>query len=476
LWANDKNLSDHDYQFLAASRELERQNIQIALESEQKARAEILQVLNFVAEDRSKTKALSTSYAKVSNLFTWTGPKIATAITLTITSLLLGWRQLGGFEPMELQVFDRMVQLRPEVPPDSRLLVVAITEEDLQKLNRSTPSDQDLAKVLGILEQYQPQTIGLSLYRDFPQLPGQAELTKQLQASNVIANMSLGNPPILPPPGVPPERVGFDDIPIDSDRVVRRQLIFATADTTVYHSFSLRLVLNYLAAQGIFPINAPSNSSYIQINGVLFRALEPNDGGYNGGDTGGYQILLDFRSAQHVARQVSFTDVLKGNLEPDWVRGKIVLIGTTAPSSKILFYTPYSSASEEDIPMPGVILLAQMVSQLLTTVLDGKPLFWFLPDWAENLWIAGWSSVGSVLAWYIRRSFIFCCCLGLAIISLIGISIIIFFQYGWIPVVAPIVTLFLSTLSVRAYRMIRDYQVNQLVQWINQKNQLSERP
>jgi CHASE2 domain-containing sensor protein/tRNA A-37 threonylcarbamoyl transferase component Bud32 len=387
--------------------------------------------------------------------------KVAIA-TLAATSLVLGMREIGWMEPLELAAYDQMMRLRPEAPPDPRLLIVAITEDDLQTLQRPTPSDQDVARVITTLQQYQPRTIGLDLYRDLPQQPGQAQLLKQLQAPNIIAIMNLGNPQdsskVPPPPNVPPERIGFNDFPIDPDGVVRRNLMFATVEPVVYHSFSLRLALAYLAEQNISPINSSSNPDYIEINGTVFPPLEPNDGGYNQEDTNGYQILLDYRSGQEVARQVTFTDVLNGTIQPEWIRDKIVLIGTTAPSGKDLFATPYSAGRETDFQMPGVVVHAQMVSQLLTTVLDGKPLIWFFPDWAEVLWIIGWGAAGGTLAWCVRHPV----ALGFNSVVMIailgGTGFILFLNQAWIPVITPAIAFLVTDAAVTAYRSYRSQQ------------------
>ncbi|NER00042.1 MAG: protein kinase, partial [Cyanothece sp. SIO2G6] len=74
---------------------------------------------------------------------------VATAI---MGSLVLGVRQIGWLQSLELAAYDRLVQLRSNFGIDSRLLVVEITERDLQALQRPTPSDADLTQVLQILE------------------------------------------------------------------------------------------------------------------------------------------------------------------------------------------------------------------------------------------------------------------------------------------------------------------------------------
>ena len=54
--------------------------------------------------------------------------------TIAVALPLLGLRYLGGLEPLELAAFDQFVRLRPSsTEPDPRLLVVAITEDDIDK-------------------------------------------------------------------------------------------------------------------------------------------------------------------------------------------------------------------------------------------------------------------------------------------------------------------------------------------------------
>ncbi len=98
--------------------------------------------------------------------------------------------------------------------------------------------------------------------------------------------------------------------------------------------------------------------------------------------------------------------------------------------------------------MPGVVVHAQIVSQILSAVLDNRPLFWFWTEWGEILWIAGWSLVGGILAWRIHHPAGF----GLAGIvtvgGLFGVSFAIFIQAGWVPIAAPTIGLIATSGSV----------------------------
>jgi adenylate cyclase len=393
-------------------------------------------------------------------------------ISLTATVTAIGLKQSGGLEPLELKIYDAMVRLRPDLGIDPRLLIVTITEEDLRTENRTTPSDQTLATALENLEKYHPKVIGLDLYRDIPQEPGTAALRKQLQQSNIITITKLGNAEedtIPPPPGIPPERISFNDLLIDPDGVIRRNLLFGGD----YASFSLTLAFKYLESQNILPTPSPVNPDDMKLGQAIFTGLESNSGGYQNNDAQGYQILLNYR-ARNVAEKVTLSQVLSGALKPEQIKDKIVLIGTTAVSSKDLFYTPYSAGAKTNHQMSGVEIHGQMVSQVLGVALDRQPLFWFLPEWSEWLWIAGWAFIGGCLSWKVRHPI----GLGIANASLLillgGAGFGFLLQTGWVPVVAPAIAFALSSAIMITYRAQQSQRQHQMVMTLLGQNTSKE--
>ncbi|MBD2181945.1 EAL domain-containing protein [Planktothrix sp. FACHB-1355] len=360
--------------------------------------------------------------------------------SLLIAGLLLGVRQLEVLQPLELVEFDRATQFQPELEPDPRILVIGITESDLQAQKRSPVSDRTVATLLAKLQSYQPKVIGLDLYRDLPQPPGHAELLKQLQAPNIIAISKLESNDsrnVPPPPGVPKERIGFNDLVLDPDGVIRRNLMYAYTKADKFYSFSLRVSLSYLKDKNL-DFKVYSNS--LQLGQKTFLRLKPYSGGYQNIGAQGYQILLNYRGRK-VARQVNLTQVLNGSIQKEWVKDKVVLIGTTAPSEKDLFFTPYNAIDRQEAAMPGVLVHGQMVSQILSTVLDDRPLFWFWPQWAEALWIWGWSLVGGILVWRFRHPLSLAIAATVAVAGLFVVWFICFTHAVWIPFLVPTLAL-----------------------------------
>lgn len=383
---------------------------------------------------------------------------------LAATSLLLTFRHIGWLQPLELVAFDFMVRIRPDEEPDPRLLVVGITEQDIETLGQYPISDAVLAQVLAKLSQDQPRIIGLDLARNIPIEPGHQSLLTQLRNSKIIGITFIGNnnlERVLPPPEIPEERIGFSDVLLDPDGVARRNSMYTSTDTNNLLSFSLQLAIAYLASQNI-SLTLTENQE-LQLGGTIFGPLLTNSGGYQLIDDGDYQILLNYRSAEQVARQVTLQQVLNEEIDPNWVKDKVVLIGITAPTINDLFYTPYSATKTGNPQMPGVVLHAQMLSQILSAVLDNRPLFWYWSEWLELLWIAGGSLLGGVLVAKTRNPLV----LGLMGIAGVGFlwscAIFLLFKGGWIPVVAPTLTFLLTGITVGAYQLQQSKQQEQMV-------------
>ena len=379
---------------------------------------------------------------------------------ILITGLVLVVRQFGGLETLEIGAFDMMTRWRPDAPPDDRLLVVGVTEADIQAAKKWPLSDEEVAAALGKLSAHQPAAIGLDLYRNFVLEPGHTDLVQQLQAENIIAIQKLPDADSLgvpPPNSVPPERVGFNDMVVDPDGTIRRNLLsFQIEPGVTYSSFALRLALLYLQRSGISPQSHPNHPGQIRLGKAVFSPLQANSGGYQTIENKGYQILLNYRSRDNGAKTITLSQLLTGDFDPNWVKGKIVLIGTTAPSGKDLFFTPYSRTDREKAHTPGVILHAQMVSQLLTAAADSpqgvllpaRGLFWFWPEWLELLWVVGWGLMG-VLVVFARVQPL---TLGIAIcalaVAIAGISFGLFLLGGWVPVVAPLLAFMANSSAV----------------------------
>jgi CHASE2 domain-containing sensor protein len=382
-------------------------------------------------------------------------------VSATIAMLCIGVRQMGGFETADLWAFDRLLQIRPEEGPDPRLLIVEITEADLQyqrqknMQNQGSLGDAALQKLLGKLESFQPSAVGIDIYRDFKVGAQYPALAQQLQQNDRIfsvcktSELGNNNPGVKAPPEAPPEQIGFSDIPAGNDRIVRSQFLYLQPDTSsackANDALSLQLALKYLELHNISA--DPTAKESLKLGNVIFTPLSTSmRGGYHSLDTRGYQILLNYRTPlNRIAKTITLTQALEGELNSAWVKDKIVLIGVTAPSQKDDHLMPFSV----ETPLRGVILQAQMTSQIISAVLDGRPLIWVWPDWGENLWIFAWSAVGGLLVWRVRSPLFLGVGCAIALISLGGICGILLSYGGWVPMVPAALVLGATPMTAR---------------------------
>jgi CHASE2 domain-containing sensor protein/class 3 adenylate cyclase len=387
------------------------------------------------------------------------------AITwLVVTGTLLGVRHLGWLQPLELKAFDLMVQLRPDPGADPRLLVVTITEQDINTFKKWPISDRVLAKAIAKIARLEPTAIGVDIIRDIPYEPGNAELAAQFKNPKVIPITFIGNSEYdraPPPPNIPKTRIGFNDLVLDPDGIIRRSLIFGSDGKSTFSSFSMKLAFSYFDSKKIDGTLTKNNE--IKIGKIVFSRLRSHSGGYQTIDDQGYQIMLNYRSPENVAKTVTLTQVLEGKLDPNLVKDKIVLIGITALTVKDIFSTPYSATVSENRLMPGVLIHATATSQILSAVLDGKKLFWFWDEWQEIIWIAVWGGVGGCLAWRLENTLSL---MGSAIALggiLWGFTFFLFTQQGWISLIAPTLAFSITTGVVITYKYQQSKQQQEIV-------------
>ncbi len=437
---------------------------------------------------------------------------IALLTSLAATALVGGIRFWGGLQTLELLAYDHMMQLRPEEPPDSRLLVVTIDDEDLRQqqqtedLKNASISDRNLSRLLTLLTNYQPKAIGLDIYRDRPTDAARyPDLVKQLKSNNGLIAICKGGYEkassygTAPPPEIPKNssRVGFSDFILTPDEVVRRSLMamnFASLTDSgcqVPSALSTELVVsyfyNYLDGNqtGVDPewgdnfklrlgtqpkdlptvdhgyflaTRSPLPNSW-QPYEVLFPKLQVGSGGYQGqgNDYNGTQILLNYRALKNpadIATRRPLRWLLSTQNPPSaqeltaLIKDKVVLIGVTAREREDLFKTPYGKNLDERLP--GVFVHAHMVSQILSAVLDGRPLLWVWTPWLELAWIGGWAGVGGLIAagLYLgkvsstKRLPALVLAISLATGLLYGVCVVVFIGLGgWLPFVPAVLTL-----------------------------------
>jgi adenylate cyclase len=364
---------------------------------------------------------------------------------------------------LELVALDQFFLQRPPEPIDNRIVIVAINEADVQQAGQWPMSDAMLAKLLENLKRQKPTAIGLDLYRDLKVNPGHAELVKLFETTpNLIGVEKVAatadSSAVKPPPALKQRnQVGSNDMPPDNDGKMRRGLLYLNTKTgEPVFSFSFLLAAFYLEPRGIKP--ELTADQQVKLGKAVFPPFEASDGGYVRAEARGYQIIRDFRGGIEQYPTISMTDVLANRIPPDLMRDRIVLIGTTAESLKDLFYTPLSSRlSTTSQPMAGVVIHANLISQILDASLAGRPLIKTWSEPVEALWILLWAIVGSSISWEQRhgnmnkRASWTALTIALAGGGLIVGSYMAFLSGWWIPLVPPMIALGGSAIAVTAY-------------------------
>lgn len=386
-------------------------------------------------------------------------------------------RFIGVFEAQELWLFDLMMMLKPSEPQDERLLIIQVTSEDTEtdkqkykeesRQKGASLSDSTLLDIFKILtknKNNKPKAIGLDIYRDFDTKNNQL-LRILTDKNNSIFGVcfvgNINNKGVAPPPEFIHERLGFSDFLTVQESIIRRQILWmntkneSPCGTTknneklpVKESFPLVLAKHYFKDKK-YQEPLKDENPYLQIGDNIFEPLYSDyRGGYSMSSDidEGYQILLNYRtvclnnscSPKNLAKIVTVADVLKNDFLQNnhQLNKQIVLIGITDSTFPDGWYTPFSSGGNGQIP--GVIIQAQMLSQILSAVEDKRPLLTVWSIWQEMVWIFAWSLLGGILAqtFHKRKKLILS-----GVITFVGllISCYLLFIYPmiWVPFLPP---------------------------------------
>jgi CHASE2 domain-containing sensor protein len=434
---------------------------------------------------------------------------------LAVAATVIGVREMGLLEPVELQAYDQMIQLKPKEKWDDRFLMITIDQDDMKyqdqqgmvrslipgTSDRRSLAGEALSQLLKKLQQYEASVIGLDVLRPIAAAEDYLPLAKQLEQTKNLIGICSDFTQIGPPPELPLNQVSFSDVPLDlnaspnDEALVRRYLYQASfpndspclSPTSIQAaqslqpltgcsledfavSFGLRVAMQYLQSQikaldcqklrrGILETNIGD----AQLRDRLNQTPGPYRG-QRGEAAAGRQVMLNVRRLKDdpqggftkIAPHVSLKDFLAPTFAGgESMKGKIVLIGVTEPG-KDDFLTPLSRNSNAIVP--GVYIHAHAISQFLSTMLEERPSIEFWPLWLESLWVAVWAIAGgtglltlSSLRW---RGVL----LSSMMIGLGTVCLVLFYGIGlWVPIIPAGLALVTSAAVVslslsRAYR------------------------
>jgi len=383
-------------------------------------------------------------------------------VGLTLSSLIffavLTLRNSGQLQPFDFIAYDSFVKLSiNDQPSSSPISIVAITEADIQHIQRWPITDQMLVTLLEKLLSFQPIAIGVDIYRDLPVPPGTAKLTQLLEKHPslvMIERFGDGHTHRISPPPVlqSTDQVGFSDIPIDQDGIVRRGLLFLDDyQAAPHYALSLRLALRYLAEQNIFAQPDPQSPDFLKLGHTTYVPFEKNDGAYINADASGYQYWLNFKTQNQTFQRYTLQQILHEDVPSAAFQDKIVLIGVISDSVKDDFFTPLDRSISNFQSTPGVLLHALMTHQLIESALFDQPTLSPVSEWGEQIWIIFWCLFALTMSFYTATWWQFMLASSVGTLILLSTAFTSYLAGFWLPVASAMLAWFGTLLPVTAY-------------------------
>jgi CHASE2 domain-containing sensor protein/CheY-like chemotaxis protein/nitrogen-specific signal transduction histidine kinase len=372
----------------------------------------------------------------------------------TVTFSVIAGKMAGLFQLLEWQTLEQFYNLRPLESPEERILIVAIDEKDISQVGKWPIPDLVLADLLTKLQAQKPTVIGLDIYRNLPVEPGHEKLVTVMKSTpNLIGVMKLAGRHVPPPTTLSQQgQIAIVDWVEDRDGKVRRGLLSAgDKKGDIFLGLAARISLIYLEKKGIALKTLDKTGDTLQLGKAVFTPIKGKEFNYQGADTGGYQIFLNYRGFQNRFDIVNLREVLNGSVDPKLIRDRIVLIGSTAKSIHDEFHVAYSkNAVNIGAPMPAVVLHANLTSQILSAAIDQRPLIQTWTYHGEWLWVLCWSFISSFLTWHLlyinssrqqRIQGLLVLGILLAILIILTTGYLAFLVGWWIPSVSPLLAL-----------------------------------
>lgn len=380
-------------------------------------------------------------------------------IGIVLIGLVMLFRLTGSLQFLELITLDYFLKVLPYESTDERIVIVGIDEADIREVGNYPIPDQEIASLLKKLQAYKPRVIGLDIVRDLPVQPGHKELVTAFEELKNLIVVEKILPEQIEPPPLPPEQVGFADVLTDGDGNARRSLLGMYDPKTsegYKFSFSLLLAKFYLEDEDITLENGIHDTHTMRFSKTELPRLLSNYGGYVGTDVGDnsseVQVLLNFRRGRKPFRSLSLSDLKTENLQPSWIRDRIVIIGITAASIKDTINTEALADLNPAGKIYGVEFHAHATSQIISAVLDKRLLFRSWLDGWEYLWIFAWGLLAIPLGRFTSSALINLFIVGVTSIITLGIGYLFLLAWGWwVPIVPALLILVLNGIAYTTF-------------------------
>jgi CHASE2 domain-containing sensor protein len=327
------------------------------------------------------------------------------AVSLAVAGLVAGGRSIGGLQRSELWAYDQMVQrqwqtVAARTPDALKIRVIGITQQDTQKYNQGLTqeniiSDRALTALITKIQRYQPQVLGLDVFRDTPQPDpvGYQQLLSTLQTvPSLVVACQTGEddqaeqqaiPSIAAPQLAPTKAIGYaDSLLPDADAVVRRYVVQMEArpgSACISEQSFAWQIARQIAPDRVPKVNLPADFGGYQDDPTQF---------------GADQLLVNYHPSTRNIQPYSLQDIMYLNTDSELkqlFKDSVVLIGYNLGGNEDTHSTPIGRQN-------GVMIHAHVIRQLL----GQTPPLRSLPQWAESLGILLGAWLGGGLLWRVR--------------------------------------------------------------------------
>jgi adenylate cyclase len=342
-----------------------------------------------------------------------------------------GFYRIGFVERFDAILYDTKVRLTMPRTVDSRIVILDIDEKSLAEIGRWPWNRERMAALMSkLFDRYGVSQLGFDVVfaeRDTSSgLPVLESLAKKdASVQNVLKGLrssldydalfaeSLKNRPIilgyylsskeggtssgaLPAPALPAGTFGSRGIEftnwdhygsnlpefqanaagaghfnpmLDFDGLTRRVPMLAEHKGGYYESLSLAMVRAHLGFPKIVPGYAEGSGGASGYAGLEWLDLQTERGALRIPVDKNVAALIPYRGPEGSFAYISASDVLLERLPVEQLKGKIILMGTTAPGLKDLRATPVGEA------YPGVEIHANLISGMLDGSIKYRPAY-----------------------------------------------------------------------------------------------------
>lgn len=272
--------------------------------------------------------------------------------------ILWGLETSRILQSVNLLVYDYVTSTSKAPSGQSQpIVLIGISESDIQAYGWPI-DDSLLCEAVDRLSREGVKAIGLDLYRDKGIGAQQNCLRETIQRNPALVSIFNVADGIASIPGAPTGQQGYNDLVIDDDGVVRRDLVHVGGQDERVVTLPMRLL----------EVATGNNKLRRDLESGVGRNswLGQNSGGYYALDAAGFQQMLPFAEPGSF-RLWTLQQLLAGQIPARSLQGTIALIGSTAPSLRDLFQVPHTrfQNSASLALMPGVEIHANRLAALM---------------------------------------------------------------------------------------------------------------